>query len=102
MTWYQCTTAGIQTGTLTENRMTVVEGWFAGRHYQDKVPDVNDLPEAVKEHLELNIAMNSKVPLCCNTGCHITPAGTASTKNKLRALQGMSTAVVPAHLYCTC
>ena len=52
----------VQTGTLTENRMTVIEGWFAGKHYGEKVPDMLDLPEAVKEHLELNIAMNSKVP----------------------------------------
>ena len=60
----------LQTGTLTENRMTVVEGWFAGKHYGDKVPDMKDLPEAVREHIELNIAMNSKVgcanPLLCS------------------------------------
>ena len=52
----------LQTGTLTENRMTVVEGWFAGTSYQGRVPDMLDLPEAVRPHLELNIAMNSKVP----------------------------------------
>ena len=52
----------LQTGTLTENRMTVVEGWFAGISYQGRVPDMLDLPEAVRPHLELNIAMNSKVP----------------------------------------
>ncbi len=51
----------LQTGTLTENRMTVVEGWFAGKSYKGKVPDMLDLPEAVRPHLELNIAMNSKV-----------------------------------------
>lgn len=51
----------MQTGTLTENRMTVVEGWFAGKSYKGTVPDMLDLPEAVRPHLELNIAMNSKV-----------------------------------------
>ncbi|KAL0043569.1 hypothetical protein WJX79_008696 [Trebouxia sp. C0005] len=49
-----------KTGTLTENRMTVVEGWFAGKSYKGTVPDMLDLPEAVRPHLELNIAMNSK------------------------------------------
>lgn len=27
-----------KTGTLTENRMTVVEGWFAGRHSESGDP----------------------------------------------------------------
>lgn len=29
-----------KTGTLTENRMTVVEGWFAGEHSENGFPDV--------------------------------------------------------------
>ncbi|KAL3146758.1 hypothetical protein ABBQ38_014742 [Trebouxia sp. C0009 RCD-2024] len=49
-----------KTGTLTENKMTVTEGWFAGTRYTDKVPKIDDLPQPVREHLELNIAMNSK------------------------------------------
>lgn len=40
--------------------MTVTEGWFAGTRYTDRVPKINDLPQPVREHLELNIAMNSK------------------------------------------
>lgn len=40
--------------------MTVTEGWFAGTRYTDKVPKIDDLPQPVREHLELNIAMNSK------------------------------------------
>ena len=40
--------------------MTVTEGWFAGTHYIDKVPKIADLPQMVREHLELNIALNSK------------------------------------------
>ena len=50
--------------------MTVVEGWFAGTSYKGKVPDMLDLPEAVRPHLELNIAMNSKVTHLCE-GCPI-------------------------------
>lgn len=30
-----------KTGTLTENRMTVVEGWFAGEHSENGVPDID-------------------------------------------------------------
>ncbi len=58
--------------------MTVVEGWFAGTSYKGKVPDMLDLPEAVRPHLELNIAMNSKVthlyfyfPETCHRVVHI-------------------------------
>lgn len=40
--------------------MTVTEGWFAGTRYTDKVPKIADLPQSVREHIELNIAMNSK------------------------------------------
>ena len=40
--------------------MTVTEGWFAGTCYTDKVPKIANLPQSVREHLELNIAMNSK------------------------------------------
>ena len=49
--------------------MTVVEGWFAGTSYKGKVPDMLDLPEAVRPHLELNIAMNSKVIHLCEGLC---------------------------------
>ena len=52
--------------------MTVVEGWFAGKSYKGKVPDMLDLPEAVRPHLELNIAMNSKVThLCARVLCAV-------------------------------
>ena len=40
--------------------MTVTEGWFAGSHYTDKVPKMDQLPESVRQHLDLNVAMNSK------------------------------------------
>ena len=48
-----------KTGTLTENRMTVVEGWFAGRAY-DHCPSPEELPQAVCDELKLNAALNSK------------------------------------------
>lgn len=49
-----------KTGTLTENRMTVVEGWFAGKKY-DKLPAPADLPESALRDIALNSALNSKV-----------------------------------------
>ncbi|GLC43787.1 hypothetical protein PLESTB_000907900 [Pleodorina starrii] len=48
-----------KTGTLTENRMTVVEGWFAGKSY-DHCPEPSELPAAVCDELKLNCALNSK------------------------------------------
>lgn len=50
----------LQTGTLTENRMTVVEGWFAGTKY-DTVPQPQDLPKAFFSMFQTNIAVNSSV-----------------------------------------
>ncbi len=50
-----------KTGTLTENRMTVVEGWFSGRKY-DTLPAPSDLPETAAREIGLNAALNSKVP----------------------------------------
>lgn len=48
-----------KTGTLTENRMTVVEGWFAGRAF-DNVPAVEALPPAVLHDLAVGVALNSR------------------------------------------
>ena len=48
-----------KTGTLTENRMTVVEGWFAGQQF-DHLPDPSELPREVCDELKLNCALNSK------------------------------------------
>lgn len=50
----------LQTGTLTENRMTVVEGWFAGAKY-DTVPQPQDLPGAFFSMFQTNVAVNSSV-----------------------------------------
>lgn len=49
-----------KTGTLTENRMTVVEGWFHGLKYE-KTPGHEELHAMVREALVDNIALNSKV-----------------------------------------
>ena len=49
-----------KTGTLTENRMTVVEGWFVGRHFST-APKANELDPEVCEQLKMNCAMNAKV-----------------------------------------
>ncbi|KAG2437196.1 hypothetical protein HXX76_005860 [Chlamydomonas incerta] len=48
-----------KTGTLTENRMTVVEGWFAGTAYP-QVPEASALPPQLVELLKWNCAMNNK------------------------------------------
>lgn len=48
-----------KTGTLTENRMTVVEGWFAGSKY-DTVPEFDDLPGIWGEEIVRNSSLNSK------------------------------------------
>eukprot|EP00198_Chlamydomonas_reinhardtii_P002721 XP_001692057.1 plasma membrane calcium-transporting ATPase [Chlamydomonas reinhardtii] len=48
-----------KTGTLTENRMTVVEGWFAGTAYP-QVPEGSVLGPQVLELLKWNCAMNNK------------------------------------------
>ena len=47
-----------KTGTLTTNRMTVVESYFAGIHY-DVIPKVEDLPRNLLQLLEQCIAINS-------------------------------------------
>ncbi len=47
-----------KTGTLTTNRMTVVESYFAGSRY-DVTPPIADLPENLVEVLKLDIAVNS-------------------------------------------
>jgi Ca2+-transporting ATPase len=48
-----------KTGTLTENRMTVTEGWFAGQKL-DHAPSSEEVPSEVRSLLELNFALNSK------------------------------------------
>ena len=50
----------LQTGTLTENRMTVVEGWIAGKKY-DQVPQPGDLPPGFFDMFQASIAVNSSV-----------------------------------------
>ena len=57
-------------GTLTENRMTVVAGWFAGQFYPQP-PALDEMPKELQSAIEINSSMNSKVSwailLCWNT-----------------------------------
>lgn len=50
-----------KTGTLTENRMTVTEGWFAGTKH-DHAPSAEELPTSgdFARELAANCALNSK------------------------------------------
>ena len=54
-----------KTGTLTENRMTVVEGWFAGKKY-DAVPEKEELPAPWGDEIVRNCSLNSKAFLTEN------------------------------------
>ena len=47
-----------KTGTLTTNRMTVVESYFAGTHY-DVTPKAEDLPSNLLDLLKQCISINS-------------------------------------------
>ncbi|KAI8477413.1 MAG: hypothetical protein J3K34DRAFT_453016 [Monoraphidium minutum] len=51
-----------KTGTLTENRMTVTEGWFAGTKL-DHAPAKEELHPELLQELALNCALNSKAHL---------------------------------------
>jgi hypothetical protein len=46
-------------GTLTENRMTVVEGWFSGTKHKSP-PRLDQMPGDVGQEIINNICMNSK------------------------------------------
>lgn len=46
-----------KTGTLTMNRMTVVQAFIAEKHYK-KVPDPENIPSSVLDILILGIAVN--------------------------------------------
>lgn len=48
-----------KTGTLTENRMTVTEGWFAG-NFTPQAPTADELHPELRNLLEINFALNSK------------------------------------------
>ena len=48
-----------KTGTLTTNRMTVVESYIAEEHYRTGLPEVSSLPKQLINLLCLNVAINS-------------------------------------------
>ena len=49
-----------KTGTLTENRMTVTQGYFCGKMYGE-VPPLSELPAEAGEEIVMDAALNSKV-----------------------------------------
>lgn len=51
-----------KTGTLTENRMTVVEGWFGGVKV-NRAPETNDVGPTMRERLQKSLSVNSKAML---------------------------------------
>ena len=55
---YSC--AADKTGTLTENRMTVVAGWFPNKLWES-LPGAEDLHPQLLQDILLNAALNSKV-----------------------------------------
>lgn len=56
-----------KTGTLTENRMTVIECWMNGEHHKS-VPEAASLESTFKEALSSNISINSKAHLVVRAG----------------------------------
>eukprot|EP00873_Tetraselmis_striata_P037774 jgi/Tetstr1/458038/TSEL_044546.t1 len=66
--------ASDKTGTLTENRMTVVEGWFGGAKV-DRVPEASDVGDALREELALGCAVNSKAMLLDAAGGRVDFVG---------------------------
>ena len=64
-----------KTGTLTQNKMTVVEAWVAGKHHRTKVPGGEDVPETLRNALCVGIAVNSTAVLIAPAGttCKIRP-----------------------------
>lgn len=78
-----------KTGTLTENRMTVVAGWFPSK-VQYTAPKKGDMEPSLAKEIEMNCALNSKVvtllfcigmPVCqCLKRCTCTKMGVDGTQ----------------------
>ena len=64
-----------KTGTLTENRMTVTEGWFSGLKYP-KVPETGALQPQMLEDLVMNMALNGKAFLIETDDVMVEVSGT--------------------------
>ena len=52
-----------KTGTLTENRMTVVEAWCGGTYYEKSPPSSTSLPEILTQVISVNSSVNSTANL---------------------------------------
>mmetsp|Transcript_14213 Transcript_14213/g.23654 ORF Transcript_14213/g.23654 Transcript_14213/m.23654 type:complete len:1068 (-) Transcript_14213:64-3267(-) len=57
-----------KTGTLTQNRMTVVAGWVAGDYYADAPPTSSDLPPKIVEYIAEGVSVNSTANLIRSMG----------------------------------
>eukprot|EP01038_Epipyxis_sp_PR26KG_P004934 gene4934-6902_t len=62
-----------KTGTLTQNRMTVVEGFIGGKHYKASLPMKNDLPQIVVQYIVEGIAINSTANVTYGKGVNGAP-----------------------------
>ena len=52
-----------KTGTLTQNRMTVVQAWFGNNYYDTAPPSTADMSEPAIRHIAVNISVNSTAVL---------------------------------------
>ena len=81
-----------KTGTLTENRMTVVAGYFAGQMWGN-VPAVGDIPGNLAVEIQMNAALNSKVTLTyvsqCNPSCDKFVLRDSIVRKKLFGTKGV-------------
>ncbi|KAK9865493.1 hypothetical protein WJX84_011923 [Apatococcus fuscideae] len=76
-----------KTGTLTENRMTVVEGWFSGKSWP-RPPTFEELPEAARHPIAANIAVNSKAFLVTSSRGELELVGNRTECALLILLKG--------------
>ena len=54
-----------KTGTLTTNRMTVVQSWIAGTHYKKTPEDLNEeTNKTLVEAISVNSSYASRVLVC--------------------------------------
>jgi len=82
-----------KTGTLTQNRMTVVESWISGKAYFD-APPPNQLASGVRESLAKGISLNSTASLIGDSGSP-TVSGSKTEGALLLFLKDMGVNYIP-------
>ena len=60
-----------KTGTLTQNRMTVVEAWIEGEHFE-QIPSSETFSAATIRHLSTGISVNTTATLLCDKSTSTT------------------------------